>query len=147
LRRALEAEPIDAIQARSWLGLAKSDQVTLDKPLLGYISDRKMKQVMLALHEHPENLAAVEDALLVARTLRELPFDVNLWQAQNLWYDTYRYHRDRPPSAEWLEKMQEVGRQLHIAVDDIVEEEPGENGNGIAHEAGKLAEEAARRTV
>ena len=146
LRRALEAEPIDAIQARSWLGLAKSDQITLDKQLLGYIADRKMKHVMLALHEHPENLAAVDDALLVARTLRELPFDVNLWQAQNLWYDTYRYHRDKPPSPEWLEKMKEVGRQLHIAVDDIMEEEAGENGNGATHEPAKLAEESANAT-
>jgi alpha-amylase/alpha-mannosidase (GH57 family) len=145
LRRALEAEPIDAIQARSWLGLARSDQITLDKQLLGYIVDQKMKRVMLALHEHPENLTAVEDALLVARTLRELPFDVNLWQAQNLWYDTYRYHLEKPPSTAWLEKMKEVGRQLHIAVDDIVEEEPSENGNGAAREAGKLAEEAAHK--
>jgi alpha-amylase/alpha-mannosidase (GH57 family) len=144
LRRALESEPIDAIQARTWLGLAKSDQVTLDKPLLSYIVDQKMKNVMLALHKHPEALHCVEDALLVARTLSELPFDVNLWQAQNLWYDTYRYHRDKPPSAEWLEKMKELGRQMHIAVDSIVAEEA--NGNGARHEPAQLAEESARTT-
>ncbi len=145
LRRALEAEPIDAIQTRSWLGLANADQITLDKQLLGFIADRKMKLVMLALHEHPEDLAAVEDALLVARTLHELPFDVNLWQAQNLWYDTYRYHRDKPPSEEWLEKMKELGRQMHISVDAIVAEEP--NGNGNHHEAAQLSAETARKSA
>ena len=149
LRRALESEPIDAIQARTWLGLAKSDQVTLDKQLLGYIVDQRMKRAMLALHEHPDDLHCVEDALLVARTLRELPFDVNLWQAQNLWYDTYRYHRDTPPSAEWLEKMKDLGTQLHIAVDSIVAEEA--NGNGasstLLHDAAQVAEEAARKTA
>jgi alpha-amylase/alpha-mannosidase (GH57 family) len=146
LRRAIEAEPIDALQARSWLGLAKSDQVTLDKQLLSYVVDQKMKRVMLALHERPEQLAVVDDALLVARTLRELPFDVNLWQAQNLWYDTYRYQRDKPPSPEWLEKMKELGVQLHIAVDSIVAEElnGNGNGNGARHEPAKLAEESAR---
>ena len=144
LRRAIEAEPIDVIQARTWLGLAKSDEVTLDKQLLSYIVDQKMKRVMLALHQRPENLSAVEDALLVARTLRELPFDVNLWQAQNLWYDTYRYHRDKPPSAEWLEKMKELGQQMHIAVDAIVAEDG--NGNGARHEPARLAEESARAT-
>ena len=61
MRKALEAEPIDAIQARSWLGLAKSDQVPLNKQLLSYIVDQKMKRVMLALHEHPEDLHCVED--------------------------------------------------------------------------------------
>jgi alpha-amylase/alpha-mannosidase (GH57 family) len=146
LRRALEAEPIDAIQARSWLGLARSDQVTLDKQLLGFIVDRKMKDVMLALHDRPESQPAVEDALLVARTMRELPFEVNLWQAQNLWYDTYRHHRDKPPSAEWLEKMEELGRQMHIAVDAIAFDEPNGNGNGAYHDAAQIAEEAARTT-
>jgi len=146
LRRAIEAEPIDALQARSWLGLAKSAQVTLDKQLLSYVVDQKMKQVMLALHERPEQLAVVDDALLVARTLRELPFDVNLWQAQNLWYDTYRYHRDKPSSPEWLEKMKELGRQLHIAVDSIVAEDSNGNGNGngATQETAELAEESAR---
>jgi alpha-amylase/alpha-mannosidase (GH57 family) len=146
LRRALEAEPVDAIQARTWLGLAKSDQVTLDKQLLGYIVDQKMKRVMLGLHDHPENVRCVEDALLVARTLAELPFDVNLWQAQNLWYDTYRYHRDKPPSAEWQEKMKELGSQLHIAVESIVAEEGNGNGNGGHHEPAQLAEESAKTT-
>jgi alpha-amylase/alpha-mannosidase (GH57 family) len=146
LRRALEAEPIDAIQARTWLGLAKSDQVALDKQLLGYIVDQKMKRVMLGLYDHPENVRCVEDALLVARTLAELPFDVNLWQAQNLWYDTYRYHRDKPPSAEWQEKMKELGSQLHIAVESIVAEEANGNGNGARHESAQLAEESAKAT-
>ena len=149
LRRALESEPIDAIQARTWLGLAKSDQITLDKQLLGYIVDQRMKQTMLALHEHPESLHCVEDALLIARTLRELPFDVNLWQAQNLWYDTYRFHREIPPSAEWLEKMKELGVQLSIAVDAIVVEESNGNGasNSLLHDAAQIAEEAARKTA
>ncbi len=145
LRRALESEPIDAIQARTWLGLAKSDQVTLDKQLLGYIVDQRMKRAMLALHEHPDDLHCVEDALLVARTLRELPFDVNLWQAQNLWYDTYRYHRDSPISEEWLDKMKDLGTQLSIAVDSIVAEEA--NGNSLLHDAAQVAEEAARKTA
>jgi alpha-amylase/alpha-mannosidase (GH57 family) len=144
MRRALEAEPLDAIQARSWLGLAKSDEVPLDKQLLSYIVDQKMKRVMLALHEHPEDFHFVEDALLVARTLTELPFDVNLWQAQNLWYDTFRSNRDNPPSAEWLEKMKELGSQMHIAVDSIVAEEANGNGNGAHHEPAQLAEESAK---
>ena len=147
LRRALEADPIDAIQARTWLGLAKSDEVTLDKQLLGYIVDQKMKHVMLNLHDHPEDLAAVDDALLVTRTMRELPLEVNLWQAQNLWYDTWRYHRDHPPSPEWLEKMNELGQLLHIAVDAIVSEEGNGNGNHAHHEPAQIAEEAARKTA
>ena len=94
LRRALESDPIDTIQVRTYLGLAKADQVELDKPLLSYIADRHMKRAMVALQEEvmedAEQTATLENALLVARTLSELPFELNLWQAQNLWYDVYR---------------------------------------------------------
>jgi hypothetical protein len=69
---------------------------------------------------------------------------VNLWQAQNLWYDTFRSNRDNPPSAEWLEKMKELGSQMHIAVDSIVAEEANGNGNGAHHEPAQLAEESAK---
>ncbi|HEX4067927.1 MAG TPA: DUF3536 domain-containing protein [Acidobacteriaceae bacterium] len=145
LRRALESEPIDVLQIRIWLGLAESDQITLDKQLLGYIVDQKMKRAILRLHDQPTDLAAVDDALLIANTLTDLPFEVNLWQAQNLWYDTWRDHRANPPSAQWLAKMQDLGRQMNIAVDSIVSEET--NGNGNHPDSAKVAEESARKTA
>jgi alpha-amylase/alpha-mannosidase (GH57 family) len=141
LRRALESEPIDAVQARIWLNLAQSDQVALDKPALGYLVDQRMKRAMLDLHETPEDVS-LDNALLIARTISELPFDLNLWQAQNLWYDTFRNLRENPPSAEWLEKLKDLGRLMHIAVEDIVSEETGNN-----HEAAGVAEESARKSA
>lgn len=142
VRRALESEPIDAIQARSWLALAKSDQVTLDKQLLSYIAEQKINKAMFALHNDPECVRCVEAALLIARMLPELPFDVSLWQAQNLWYESYRDRRDKPPSTEWQEKMQELGRQLHISVESIVAEE----SNGHNHAVAAKAETASATT-
>jgi len=134
VRRALESEPIDAIQVRSWLALAKSDQVTLDKQLLGYIAEQKINKAMFGLNADPDCVKCVEDALLIARTLPELPFEVSLWQAQNLWYESYRDRRDKPPSTEWLEKMQELGRQLHISVESIVAEESNGNGHAVVQQ-------------
>ncbi len=144
LKRALESEPIDAVQARIWLNLAQSDQVALDKPALGYLVDQRMKRAMLDLHESPED-APLDNALLIARTISELPFDLNLWQAQNLWYDTFRSVRENPPSAEWLEKLKELGRLMHISVEDIVAEET--NGNGHSQEAAAVAEESVRKSA
>jgi alpha-amylase/alpha-mannosidase (GH57 family) len=140
LRRAIEVDPTDAVQARSWLGLAKADEIVLDKQLLGYIVEQKMKRVMFALHDHPEDPHCVQEALLLAHLLPQLPFDINLWQAQNLWYDTYRNHRDQPPSGDWLEKMKELGLQMHIAVESIVADEI--NGNHANHEQSKSAPES-----
>ncbi len=136
LRRALESDPIDAVQARIWLNLAQSDQVILDRPALGYLVDLRMKRAMLDLHESPEEVT-LDNALLVARTISELPFDLNLWQAQNLWYDIYRNRREEPPSEEWLEKLKDLGRLMHISVEDIVSEET----NGNNHEAAAIRPE------
>ena len=141
LKRALESDPVDAVQARIWLNLAKSDQVVLDKPALGYLVDQRMKRAMLDLHETPEDVP-LDNALLIARTISELPFDLNLWQAQNLWYDTFRSLREDPPSTEWLEKLKELGRLMHISVEDIVSEET--NGN---HEAAAVRPEIGLRPI
>jgi uncharacterized protein DUF3536 len=154
MRRALESEPIDAIQMRTYLGLAQSDQVTLDRPLLSYIADQKMKRAMVKLQkeivESTECTATLENALLVARTVTELPFELNLWHAQNLWYDAYRRlyptwsqiaaaplpvlnKWTSPPAQDagletnglgsWQQRFLELGRLMGIAVDDLVIEE------------------------
>jgi alpha-amylase/alpha-mannosidase (GH57 family) len=131
LRRALESEPIDAIQVHSYLALARADQVTLDKALLSYIADQKMKRAMVALQdevvEASEQTATLENALLVASTISELPFELNLWQAQNLWYDIYRRigkSCSLDPNS-WCKKFFELGTLMRISVNELViEEEP-----------------------
>jgi alpha-amylase/alpha-mannosidase (GH57 family) len=147
LRRALESEPIDAVQARSWLNLAQADQVTLDKAQLSYFADQRMKRAMVELHDHPDDEHALDDALLIARTLHELPLDLNLWQAQNLWYDVFRGFPEKPPAAESLEKWKELGRQMNIAVDVIVAEEANGNGTHIHAQPAPVAEKRKRKTA
>ncbi len=131
LRRALESNPIDAIELRSYLGLARADQVTLDKPLLSYIADQKMKRAMLDLQEETvdtaEHSAALENALLVSQTISELPFELNLWQAQNIWYDVYRRigkSCSLDPTS-WCRKFFELGKLMRISVEELVIEEDG----------------------
>ena len=49
-----------------------------------------MKRAMLELNMSSGSLEILDRALSLARTLTELPFDLNLWQAQNLWYEILR---------------------------------------------------------
>ncbi len=90
LRHAIETEPIDQAQLRSYLSLAKADQVPLDTANLAYNADQRMKRAMLELNMSSGSLEILDRALSLARTLTELPFDLNLWQAQNLWYEILR---------------------------------------------------------
>jgi alpha-amylase/alpha-mannosidase (GH57 family) len=90
LRRTLEAEPIDLPQMRYFLSLAKADQVPLESATLSYIADQRMKRAMVELVMSSGSLEMLDRALALARTLTELPFDLNLWQAQNIWYEILR---------------------------------------------------------
>ena len=90
LRRVLEIDPIDQAQMRSYLALAKADQVPLETADLSYIADQRMKRTMVELQMSSGSLEMLDGALVLARTLAELPFDLNLWQAQNIWYEILR---------------------------------------------------------
>jgi alpha-amylase/alpha-mannosidase (GH57 family) len=87
LRRALEFDPIDQAQLRSYLSLAKADQVPLETATLSYLADQRMKRAMVELQMSSGSLEVLERALSLGRMLTELPFDLNLWQAQNIWYE------------------------------------------------------------
>ena len=90
LRRALETDPIDEPQLRSFLSLAKADQVPLETVTLSYLADQRMKSAMVELQMSSGALETLDRALALGRTLGELPFELNLWQAQNIWYEILR---------------------------------------------------------
>ena len=130
LRRALEADPMDLSLIRSFLAMAKADEVPLDTPTLTYVADLRMKRAMLELSMSSGNLEILDRALSLGRTLTELPFELNLWQAQNIWYEILRSSpngltahapEDRP---RWERDFRELGCCLSIACDVITAEEP-----------------------
>ncbi|MGA8041866.1 MAG: DUF3536 domain-containing protein [Terracidiphilus sp.] len=120
LRRAMEADSIDQALIRSFLQLAKSDQVALETAALSYLADQRMKRAMLELQVSAGSLEMLDRALTLAKTLEELPFELNLWQAQNIWYEILRAspttltaleEEDRP---RWEADFSELGKCLSI---------------------------------
>lgn len=129
MRRVLEEDPIDQARLRSYLTLAKADRVPLDTPTLSYIADQRMKRAMLELQMSSGSLEMLDRALQLARILTELPFDLNLWQAQNLWYEILRSSGgslaalepdDRP---RWEKDFDELGACLSFDTEAIRGEE------------------------
>jgi alpha-amylase/alpha-mannosidase (GH57 family) len=120
LRRALEGDPIDQALLRSFLQLAKADKVPLDTATLSYIADQRMKRAMVELQMSAGSLEMLDRALSLAHTLVELPFELNLWQAQNIWYEILRTSNyaltsqiadDRP---QWEKDFNKLGKCLSI---------------------------------
>ena len=130
LRRALESDPIDQPQLRSFLSLARADQVPLETATLSYIADLRMKRAMIDLQMSSGSLEMLDRALGLARTLAELPFDLNLWQAQNIWYEVFRTSSyaltalaadDRP---RWDKNFSDLGTCLSIDCAAIGAQDP-----------------------
>lgn len=130
LRRAMEADPIDQAQVRSFLSLAKADQVPLETANLSYIADQRMKRAMIELQMSAGSLEMLDRSSTLARTLVELPFELNLWQAQNIWYEILRTSNyaltslaveDRP---KWEKNFNELGTCLSIDCTAIEAQDP-----------------------
>jgi hypothetical protein len=125
LRRALESDPIDQAQLRSFLSLAKADQVQLESATLSYIADQRMKRAMVELQMSAGSQEMLDRALLLAKTMIELPFYLNLWQAQNIWYEILRTsgYALTAQTAEgrphWDENFNELGTCLSIDCEAI----------------------------
>jgi alpha-amylase/alpha-mannosidase (GH57 family) len=120
LRRALESDTIDQAQLRSLLSQAKADQISLETANLSYIADQRMKHAMDELQMSSGSLEILDRALALAHALGELPFELNLWQAQNIWYQILRASTDALTALEasdrprWDKDFNELGSCLSI---------------------------------
>jgi alpha-amylase/alpha-mannosidase (GH57 family) len=153
LRRALEAPQYDTGEVARLLERARIDAVTLDATLLAFTADKRMKRAMTRLEtamaparnagiapthtltaEMQANFAILNETVAIADSLRTLPFEINLWQSQNIWNDLLQRTGisddpgDQPPAAytwpaAWREGFRKLGLTLNIAVDDLVVEE------------------------
>ena len=133
LRRALEADPFDAQEVADLLGRAATDRVTLDAPLLSFAAAQSMKRAMVRLEasaaeanpqlSDPGVLHALHGALAIADLIRFMPFEVVIWQAQNIWNDLLRRTDSQYWSEAWKDDFRKLGQAMNIAVDKLVVEE------------------------
>jgi alpha-amylase/alpha-mannosidase (GH57 family) len=129
LRRAIEAEEFDAAAVADLLSRAVTDQVTLESHILAFAAGQRMKRAMVRLEatvadQHPEaSLNALHSALEIAETIRTMPFEVVIWQAQNIWNDLLQRSDSAYWTHNWKTGFKELGEAMNIAVDQLVVEE------------------------
>jgi hypothetical protein len=133
LRRAIEADNFDPSEVESLLARATADQVALDTAVLSFAAGQRMVRAMVKLEAAADGAAAdlprsavnaaLPAAITIATTLRAMPFDVNLWQAQNIWNDLFRRVDRNYWSIEWTTGFKRLGEALNISVDQLVTDE------------------------
>jgi hypothetical protein len=85
---------------------------------------RKLNGLMQQLRRHPQNLGLLKKILSLIGLLKELPFAVNLWRVENLYYQISRTTYPElvatgQASTEWSDNFLELGRALRIRVENI----------------------------
>jgi hypothetical protein len=127
LRKAIEADPFDPEYVLSLVERANTEHITLNKQELSFIAGQRMKRAMVRLEAavagDPTANGALTHALAMAEAFRKVPFEVNLWGAQNIWNDLLRRSDRTYWTEEWREDFRSLGESLNIRVDQLVTEE------------------------
>ena len=93
LRRIFENDVIDLERARTLLGEAGELKVPLDEGGLSYVVERALEGLAATHRSRPYDIATLEQLVELAALARNLPFEVDLWKTQNLFYATVRHAR------------------------------------------------------
>ncbi len=127
LRRAIEADNFDAAAIEALFLRATTDHVAIDSATLSFAAAERIKRAMVQIEaavnagQSPE--ASLRTALSIALALRTMPFDVNLWQAQNIWNELFRRDDRSNCSAECKLAFKKLGEALYICVDQLAIDE------------------------
>jgi len=87
LRRAFEEEEPDLDEVRAHLEAVAAWRVELDTAGLGYALAQTIETLADQFRAQPNELASVQRLETMTGLARSLPFDVNLWKAQNVHYE------------------------------------------------------------
>lgn len=125
LRRAFEDEELDPERIRTLLGEAKLEGVKLDADTLEYTLRRSIERMANQLLVNPSETSLLQRLNAILDTTRSLPFMVNLWKAQNAYYEifqtVYPEFRDRAEKGDenartWVGLFTSLGDKLSIRV-------------------------------
>jgi alpha-amylase/alpha-mannosidase (GH57 family) len=127
LRHALAAETPDITRIET--GLAEADRVGVRLPEdgLGYAFKRTIERLAEGWRVKPESREALSDLEVLTTLATSLPFRVELWNAQNVFYElmqsVYPERRRRAAdgdaaAAEWVISFKALGEKLSVLVPD-----------------------------
>ncbi len=126
LREALSAEPTDLERVRNLLRESQSMEVPLATEELEFELRKKAESVAERFTSNPADMAGLEHLEQVVGLARAMPFEVNLWQVENLcaqrlngnYGEIRRRAEQGDESAKaWLSHWNTLAGQLRLRVD------------------------------
>jgi hypothetical protein len=125
LRHALDADEINEDKVSALIQEAKDARVTLDTAGLAYTVQKNIARACERLWADPEDLSLLGGLESLIRIVRALPFEVDLWTAQNhvceLLQRVYpeikrRWDNGDESLHDWLVMFRNLGELLRVRV-------------------------------
>jgi hypothetical protein len=97
----IQKDPIDlkSIQVLAWE--LKRWSFSRDKENLSFLATAKVSQLMARLSKEPDDVGLAENIVALLSTFNSLKFNMNLWKAQNIFFDmSSQYYGERKEKAK-----------------------------------------------
>jgi hypothetical protein len=126
LRRAFEEKGLAQEQIESLLGEAEEMGIALDAGTLEFAFRKTIERMLEGLLNNPSDLLLINRIGSALKLLGFLPFQVNLWKSQNIFYeilqgayDELRQKADEgdTKAREWLKNFRGLGDKLYVRVE------------------------------
>ncbi len=123
LRRALKQTPLDIELIRARLAEAQKVGVTLDRAALEFALRRTIERLAHEFRAQPQEIEPLQTLAAAAALARTMPFEVNLWVAQNVFHQAlqkpYAVMQQSAAKGEedarrWLELFTDLGQKLQV---------------------------------
>jgi (1->4)-alpha-D-glucan 1-alpha-D-glucosylmutase len=128
LRRAVELESLDLTLAKALLEEVETWQVKLDAAGLGFSLKNTIEKLAGDLLLEPWNCSRLQRIEEVVRTAKSLPFTIDFWKVQNIYFSILRSFQHGmldsaglgdPEAKEWMEYFSSLGEQLHVNIEEL----------------------------
>jgi hypothetical protein len=119
LQQALDRTDIDAAAVRALLRETELNRVTLDEPTLEFTLRKRLEEQASAFGKNPDDFETLKRLHTLLDVATELPFSVQLWEAQNLCFAPLtkaptNHNGSGPSNEDWARELVAVREKLHI---------------------------------
>lgn len=119
IRSQFESNHLDAERVRSLLAECKGMNVTLEHEILSYACKGYFDRLSESWLKTPEDAELLRRLIEAANLARELPFEMNLWKPQNIYFDISR--SIRPELSKRVQQGDEAAKVWEALFADLGE--------------------------
>lgn len=131
LKNAVSSGSINTDRIQEIAGDIKKWDLNMDVVNIEIAARRRFEDIMQRLYENPSDLGLLDDIRLLLELFKQLPFEINYWQSQNIYYKTAKavysdfFKRSMAGDADaagWTALFKYIGDMLFFNTSAIIEE-------------------------